>query len=128
VSRIQKCARLSAALLATAICAEAADALAFGDHLAAKRTSGAVALAQAQQVEPGGIFRGVGVVTAIDPATGSLTLNHEEIKGLMSAMEMMYSVSPRSLSDGLRQGDKIDFGLEAKTYTIRDVKVIERAK
>jgi hypothetical protein len=41
---------------------------------------------------------------------------------------MMYRVRPRSLSEGLRPGDKIDFDLDAKTYTIRRVKVIERAK
>jgi Cu/Ag efflux protein CusF len=70
----------------------------------------------------------VGVVTAIDPTTGALTLDHEEIKGLMPAMVMMYRVDPRSVSDGLRLGDKIEFGLEAQTYTIRDVKLIESAK
>ena len=66
--------------------------------------------------------------TAIDPTTGSLTLDHEEIKGLMPAMEMMYRVDPHSLSAGLRAGDKIDFAVDAKTYTIRGVKLIERAK
>jgi Cu/Ag efflux protein CusF len=60
----------------------------------------------AQQGELDGIFWGAGVVTAIDPATGSLTLNHEEIKGLMPAMEMMYLVNPRSLSEVLRLGTR----------------------
>jgi Cu/Ag efflux protein CusF len=127
MNKIQ-CACISSALLATAICVEAAHALALGGRLAAERANGAVTLTQAQQEEPTGVFRGVGVVTAIDPANGSLTLNHEEIKGLMPAMEMMYLVSPRSLSHGLRPGDKIDFDLDAKTYTIRHIKVIERAK
>jgi len=84
--------------------------------------------AQAQEGEPVGFFRGVRVVTAIDPATGALTLNHQEIKGLMPAMVMMYRVDPRSVSDGLRLGDKIEFGLKAPSYTIRDVKLIERPK
>jgi Cu/Ag efflux protein CusF len=83
--------------------------------------------AHAQESEPTGKFRGVGVITAIDSATGSLTLDHEEIKGLMPAMIMMYRVDPRSLSDGLHLGDKIEFGLDAKTYTIQGVKLINRA-
>jgi Cu/Ag efflux protein CusF len=74
------------------------------------------------------LFRGIGVVTAIDPATGSLTVNHQEIVGLMSAMEMLFRVNPRTLSDGVRPGDKIEFGVEDKTYTIRDIKVIEHTK
>ena len=123
-----KCACFSAAFMAGAIFVEAAYALPFADRSIAERTSATVAPAQAQQGEPEGIFRGVGVVTAIDAATGSLTVNHEEIKGLMPAMEMMYRVDPRSLSDGLRPGDKIDFDVDGKTYTIRDVKLIERAK
>ena len=75
-----------------------------------------------------GRFRGTGVATAIDPETGSLTINHQEIKGLMPAMEMLFSVDPRSLSDGVKPGDRIEFSLEEKTYTIRDLKVVEQAK
>jgi Cu/Ag efflux protein CusF len=75
-----------------------------------------------------GLFRGIGVVTAIDPKTGSLTVNHQEIAGLMPPMEMLFNVSQRSLSDGVRPGDKIEFHLENKTYTIRDLKVIEHTK
>jgi Cu/Ag efflux protein CusF len=73
-----------------------------------------------------GLFRGIGVVTAVDPTNGSLTVNHQEIVGLMPPMEMLFDVSPRSLSDGVRPGDKIKFQLENKTYTIRDLKVVER--
>jgi Cu/Ag efflux protein CusF len=125
---MRNCARVAAALMAAAIPAEAAQALPFADRGVGERTGATLAPTQAQQGEPQGIFRGVGVVKAIDAATGALTLDHEDIKGLMPAMEMMYRVDPRSLSDGLRLGDKIDFGVDAKTYTIRDVKLIERAK
>jgi Cu/Ag efflux protein CusF len=128
MSKMRNCARVAAAFMAAAIGVEAVDALPLADRSVAERTGATVAPAQAQQGEPEGIFRGVGVVTAIDAATGALTLNHDEIKGLMPAMEMMYRVDPRSLSEGLRPGDKIDFDVDAKTYTIRDVKLIERAK
>ncbi len=127
MNKTRKRAPLAAAIIAAAIRAKA-DALPLANRPAAEQAGAAIAPAQAEQGEPGGIFRGVGVVTAIDPASGSLTLDHDEIKGLMPAMEMMYRVDPRSLSDGLRVGDKIDFGVEAKTYTIRDLKLIERAR
>ncbi len=128
MNKTRNCARISAAFIAAAICVGAADALPLADRSVAQRTSATVAPAQAQQGEPEGFFRGVGVVKAIDAGTGALTINHEEIKGLMPAMEMMYRVDPRSLSDGLRPGDKIDFGVDGKTYTIQDVKLIQRAK
>jgi Cu/Ag efflux protein CusF len=84
-------------------------------------------LVQAQD-QPNALFRGVGVVTAIDPATGSLTINHQEIVGLMPPMEMLFHVDPRALSDGVKPGDKIEFGVEGKTYKIRDIRVIEHTK
>lgn len=125
MSRPGKCASAAAALLATAIWLAAAPAVAFADRPLAERVGGAIMLAQAQE---SGTFRGVGIITAIDVTTGALTLDHEEIKGLMPAMEMMYNVRARALSEGLSKGDKIEFGLDAKTYTILDVKVIEQAK
>ncbi|HXA21989.1 MAG TPA: copper-binding protein [Acetobacteraceae bacterium] len=79
--------------------------------------------AQAQQNEPRKVFRGVGIVTAIEPA-GSLTINHEPIEGLMPAMEMAFQVNPRTLANGVRPGDKIEFSVEGKTYTIVAVKIV----
>ncbi len=124
----QKGALALAAFGAAAIGVGAADASPLADPSIGARIKAGVALAQTQQSEPDGLFQGVGVVTAVDAATGSLTLNHDEIKGLMPAMEMMYRIDPRSLSDGLRPGDRIDFTVDAKTYTIRSVKLIDRAR
>jgi Cu/Ag efflux protein CusF len=79
--------------------------------------------AQAQPSEPGKMFRGVGIVTAIESA-GSLTINHEPIAGLMPAMEMTFSVNPRGLTNGVRAGDKVEFGLDGRTYVIHELKVV----
>ena len=128
MKRTRKPARLAAAMIAAAICVTAAHAGPFAIRRVAEGAGATIAPAQAQQGEPAGLFRGVGVITAIDPATGALTLDHGEIKGLMPAMEMMYRVDPQSLSAGLRAGDKVEFAVDAKTYTIRGVKVIEGAK
>jgi Cu/Ag efflux protein CusF len=104
--------------------ANAMDAAASGNRPASK---GLLPMAQAQQSEPRKIFRGVGIVTAIEPA-GSLTINHEPIEGLMPAMEMTFPANPRTLTNGVRPGDKIEFSVEGKTYIIVDLKVVGHAQ
>lgn len=74
------------------------------------------------------LFQGGGFVTAINPATGSLTINHEEIVGLMPPMEMVFQVEPPTLSEGVKPGDRVEFRIEGKTYKIRDLKVIEQSE
>ena|SRR5947209_8602246 len=74
-------------------------------------------LAEVQQSNAGKIFSGVGIVTAIAPA-GTLTISHEPIEGLMPAMEMTFSVKPPALAKGVRAGDKIEFSVDGKTFTI----------
>jgi Cu/Ag efflux protein CusF len=103
-----------------------ASALPSGAGSLAEPIGGASLPIQAQESPRDDLFRGIGVVTDIHPATGSLTINHEEIPGLMPAMEMMLRVDPRTLSDGVRAGDKVEFWVEGKTFTIRDIRVIER--
>ena len=90
---------------------------------AAALLAGAVGLAHAQRVQPRKLFHGVGVVTATEPA-GTLTVNHQPIEGLMPAMEMAFKVSPASLAKGVRPGDRIDFSVDGKTYTIVGLKVV----
>ncbi len=89
---------------------------------------GPLKLAQAQTSESPKIFHGIGVVTAVDADTGALSVNHEEIPGLMDAMEMMYAVTPRSLSKGVHPGDKIEFGVDGRTYNILELKNIGPVK
>ncbi len=74
------------------------------------------------------IFRSVGVVTAVSAATGALTLDHQEIKGLMPAMVMTYRVEPRGLSADLNVGDRIAFEVDAKGYTIPAFTLLQRSK
>jgi Cu/Ag efflux protein CusF len=92
------------------------------------RPSLPVCRAQMQETDATGIFHGVGVVTAIDAATGALTLDHEDIVGLMPAMIMMYRVKSREVARGLSVGDKVAFDLDAKSYTILNVQRLAPAK
>ena len=96
--------------------------------LAAALAFGAPGAAFAQETAAKGIFEGHGVVKAVAPGTGALTLSHDDIEGFMPAMEMMYRVSSSDLTKDLRPGDVIDFKIDAEKYTIVDVKRVSRAR
>ena len=84
--------------------------------------------AHAQESEAGGVFHGVGVVTAVDRAKGWLTLDHEAINGFMGAMEMTYRVDPPRLAADLRGGDRVAFDIDASRYAVVAVKLLPRAQ
>jgi len=119
---------LAAPFLTTAIWAKAASAPRIDRPTNGDRESGVILRVQAQETGQSGTFRGIGVVTAVDSRTGALTVDHEEIRGLMPAMIMMYRVELPSLSVGLQPGDKIEFVLDAKSYTIKKIELVERVK
>jgi Cu/Ag efflux protein CusF len=84
--------------------------------------------AVAEESAASGVFRGVGLVTAVDNAKGWLTLDHKAIDGFMGAMEMMYRVEPPRLTADLRVGDRVAFDIDAGRYAIVGVKILEKAK
>ena len=75
-----------------------------------------------------GVFSGHGIVTAIQPGTGALTIKHDDIAGFMPAMEMMYKIKSPALSKDLHPGDTIDFTIDAAKYEILEVTVVDRRK
>jgi Cu/Ag efflux protein CusF len=88
----------------------------------------AAGAAGAQELAAKGIFSGNGVVKAVAPGTGWLTLDHDDVKGFMCAMEMMFQVKSPDLSADLKPGDVVDFMIDAETYVIVDVKLVAHAK
>jgi Cu/Ag efflux protein CusF len=74
-----------------------------------------------------GIFFGHGIVRSVEPATGTLTLDHGAIKGCMPAMTMMYRVARPDLSRILRPGDVVDFTIDGGKYTILEATVVRRS-
>ncbi|WP_294539844.1 copper-binding protein [uncultured Rhodoblastus sp.] len=83
--------------------------------------SGLPALAQADkspQASLPKIFHGVGAITGIDAGAGEVSIDHEEIPGLMSAMEMAYQARPPKVLEGLKAGDRVEFDVDGKTLTI----------
>ena len=54
-------------------------------------------------------YPATGVVVLINRKEGWIEINHEEIKGLMPAMQMEFWVKDKSLFDKVKAGDRIDF-------------------
>ena len=57
-------------------------------------------------------YHGVGVVKATDVKWPSIEIDHEDIKELMPAMTMEFYVKDKSLLEGLKPGDRIEFTIE----------------
>ena len=56
---------------------------------------------------------GVGVITAIDKAAGTLTIKHDAIPAVdWPAMTMAFKATPPALLDGLKVGEKIKFDVK----------------
>ena len=54
-----------------------------------------------------------GKVVAVDPAGKTVTLDHEDIPGLMKAMTMKFEVADAKLLDGVAVGDAVEGKLKA---------------
>ena len=54
-------------------------------------------------------YPGTGVVKIINRKEGWIEIDHEEIVGLMPAMEMEFWVEKRSLLDNVKVGQKVNF-------------------
>ncbi len=84
--------------------------------------------AEVEETGAEGVFYGRGVVKAVEPGTGWLTLAHNDIMGCMPAMEMMFRVRAPEVSRDLRPGDTIDFTIDGSDYVILDAKLVSQAQ
>jgi Cu/Ag efflux protein CusF len=64
-------------------------------------------------------YQAVGVVKRIDPKLPAIEIDHEEIVGLMPAMQMEFPVTDGQLLNGLAVNDRIDFTVESVTGDMR---------
>jgi len=62
-------------------------------------------------------YAGTGVVRLINLEEGWLEIDHEEIKDLMPAMQMEWSVRDKSMLKSVRVGDKVNFKVEDNNGT-----------
>lgn len=58
-------------------------------------------------------YEAVGTVKALDPKLPSIEIDHEDVKGLMPAMQMWFHVKDASLIQGLAAGDRVEFSIES---------------
>ena len=57
-------------------------------------------------------YVGVGTVTDLDPKVPMIEIDHEDIKGLMPAMQMPFHVKDKGVLEGIKRGDRIEFTVE----------------
>ena len=69
-------------------------------------------------------YQGVGVVKGLDPKAPAIEIDHEEIVGLMPAMQMEFPVTEVALLRGLAVNDRIDFTVVERTgeMKVTDIK------
>lgn len=77
-------------------------------------------LAGCQRQAASRVYEVKGAVVAVDPASKTLELDHEEIPGYMKAMRMTYPIADAKLLEGLKAGDSVrgKLKVEARSYTI----------
>ncbi len=83
----------------------------------AKPAPTATAPVTAPSIPKDGNYDGKGEVTKINSELGSVELKHEDMPGLMPAMQMEFFVKEKALLKGLAVGDKVDFVVEYKHPT-----------
>ena len=54
-------------------------------------------------------YQGVGVVKSLNPKRPGIEIDHEEIVGLMPAMQMEFPVTEGALLNGVAVNDRVDF-------------------
>jgi Cu/Ag efflux protein CusF len=60
-------------------------------------------------------YQGVGIVKSLNPKRPGIEIDHEEIVGLMPAMQMEFPVTEGSLLNGVAVNDRIDFTIQNGT-------------
>ena len=96
-------------LLVTAACSKQAA----NQQATPTPVSGPAAAVQANS------YQGVGVVKSLNPKLPAIEIDHEEVVGLMPAMQMEFPVTDVSLLNGLAVNDRIDFTIVDQTGAMK---------
>lgn len=62
--------------------------------------------------EPIKTFSGTGVVVLVNLKEGWIEINHDDIAGVMPAMQMEWFVKDKSMLNSIQAGEKVDFTIE----------------
>jgi Cu/Ag efflux protein CusF len=60
-------------------------------------------------------YQGVGIVKSLNPKRPGIEIDHEDIVGLMPAMQMEFPVTESALLNGIAVNDRIDFTIRNGT-------------
>ena len=63
-----------------------------------------------------------GTVTAVDPNKPAITLDHEDIPGLMKAMKMEFPVASKQILEGIKAGDDVQGRFKKDGLIITELK------
>jgi Cu/Ag efflux protein CusF len=90
------------ALIALAACGKQSDE----NTAPAPKPSGPAAAVQTNS------YQGVGIVRGLNPKRPGIEIEHEDIVGLMPAMQMEFPVADAAMLKGLAVNDHIEFTIE----------------
>ena len=71
-------------------------------------------------------YQGVGVIKSLNPKLPAIEIDHEEIVGLMPAMQMEFPVTEVALLNGLAVNDRIDFTIVDSTGEMKVTAIKKR--
>jgi Cu/Ag efflux protein CusF len=71
---------------------------------------------------------GHGIATEVDPEARTITLDHEDIPGLMKGMTMTFAVSPGVELDAIATGSEVEFVLQeaGDALTVTRIEPVEK--
>lgn len=72
---------------------------------------------------PANTYQGVGTVKSINPKLPAIEIDHEEIVGLMQAMQMEFPVTDSALLNGLGVNDRVDFTIDNGTGEMKIIAI-----
>jgi Cu/Ag efflux protein CusF len=79
-------------------------------------------LSTARAAQPN-TYQGVGIVKSINPKAPAIEIDHEEIVGLMQAMQMEFPVTDAALLNGIAVNDRIDFTIDNATGEMKIIAI-----
>jgi protein SCO1/2 len=74
--------------------------------------------------EPEGGYPGHGIVMSVDAQARQVTLDHDDIPGLMQGMTMTFELAPEVSLEGIGPGSRVRFTVrrEGRTYTLTELR------
>lgn len=72
------------------------------------------------------IYQATGVVKEIDSKAKKVSIDHDEIPGLMSDMQMTFDVKDAKVLEGVAVGEEVDFELERNGSDLTVTKILSK--